>query len=409
MPRLSILVPLLAALLLPCAAARTAETPEPKRFEVSYWLGPPEKYTTLERYREIREAGFTIAFPPLHTPSPALNRTILDLCQQVGLKAMIADPRMVTSLDAPDARAKLEAIVRDYSAHPALYGYFVVDEPDANAFKGLADVVAYLKEKDPAHAGFVNLFPTYSDPAAPHYQAASYADYVEQFVTTVRPRVLSYDHYPFVATGDRPQYFQNLAIVRNAAARGNVPFWQIALCVQHYDYRHLTEGELRFQAMQTLAFGGRGLLWYTYWYPGEPNPTVKHAMINHDGSRDPHYDMIKAINAEARAIGDGLLRARSWAAYHVGPGGEFAMPPGVESPVRAETDGRLTVGVFRHADGRTLALVANRDHGNGATARVRGVDGLFDARGGRGWVDATSPVTTHFAPGSAQLYRCSNE
>ena len=35
----------------------------------------------------------------------------------------------------------------------------------------------------------------------------------------------------------------------------------------------LTEPELRFEAMQTLAFGARGLLWFTYWMPrGVPAP-----------------------------------------------------------------------------------------------------------------------------------------
>src|SRR4051812_47409742 len=74
-----------------------------QHFEIGFWLGPPEKFTTLERYREIKEANFTLAFPPLYTPAPALNHKILDLCQQVGLKAILADERMVKSLDEPNA------------------------------------------------------------------------------------------------------------------------------------------------------------------------------------------------------------------------------------------------------------------------------------------------------------------
>ena len=375
-------------------------------FQVSFWLGPPEKYTSLERYHEIKEAGFTIAFPPLHTPSVEMNRKILDFCQQVGLKATIADTRMVTSLDAADARGKLDAIVNDYSAHPALYGYFVVDEPAAGAFKGLADVVAYLREKDPKHAGFINLFPTYGPPFEPQHGTATYEQYVDRFVDTVRPRVLSYDHYPFVTGLDRPQYFFNLAVIRNAAARAKLPFWQICQVVQHYDYRQLTEGELRFQAMQTLAFGGRGLLWYTYWYPGELNATVKHAMIEYDGSRNVNYERIKRINADAKAIGDELLPANSWATYHVGPGGEYAMPAGVNSPVEIESAGKLTVGVFHHSDGRTLALVANRDYGAATPIAARKVDAAFDPRAKK-WSDATSPIMRELAPGDAVLLQCS--
>ncbi|MEA2707556.1 MAG: hypothetical protein QOF78_157 [Phycisphaerales bacterium] len=402
MMRLSILITLFVGLL--AGAARA--TDDASQFEVSYWLGPPEKFTTLERYREIKDAGFTIAFPPLHTPSVELNRKILDLCQQTGLKAMIFDARMVTSLDAPDARAKLAGIVKDYGDHPALYGYFIVDEPSADAFTKLAEVVAYLKEIDAKHAGYINLFPSY---AAPGQQlgAATFEEYVTRYVETVRPRVISYDHYPFVVGSDRADYAQNLAIVRNASLRAKIPFWQIAQIVQHLDYRHLTAGELRFQAMQTLAFGGKGLLWYTYWYPGEPNATIKHAMINYDGSHDPHYEMIKSINADAKAIGAELLRAESWAAYHLGDGAEFQLPPEVKSPVQIETNGRLTVGVFHHADGRKLALVANRDHHQPAIVSARGIDATFDPAV-RQWTPATSPLAVDLAPGAAVLFRCSS-
>src|SRR4051812_20746903 len=173
----------------------TARAAEQEQFEVSYWLGPPEKFTTLERYREIKDAGFTIAFPPLQVPSVEGNRKILDLCQQVGLKAMIADQRMATSLDVPDARAKLDAIVKDYGDHPALYGYFIVDEPSADAFAKLGEVVAYLKTKDPKHPGYINLFPTYAAPGA-QLGTPTYEQYVDRFVELVHPHVISYDHYP---------------------------------------------------------------------------------------------------------------------------------------------------------------------------------------------------------------------
>ena len=399
MRRASLILSLLPLLLSTLASFVRAD----EQFEVGFWLGPPEKFTTLERYQEIKDAGFTIAFPPLHTPGVEMNRKILDFCRQVGLKAMIADQRMVPSLDAPDAKAKLDAIVKDYGDHPALYGYFVVDEPSAAAFQKLGAVVAYLKEKDPKHPAYINLFPTYGPPFDQH-GTATYEEYVERFTKAVKPAVLSYDHYPFIASGDRPQYCPNLAIIRHSALKAKVPFWQIALCVQHYDYRHLTEPELRYQAMQTLAFGGRGLMWYTYWYPGEPNPTVAHAMINHDGSRDPHYDMIKQINADARAIGDELLHLKSFAAYHVGEPVEFRLPQTSFEPVDVEANGPVTVGVFHHRDGRWLTLVASRDYRKPVTVKVGRVSGVFDPATKK-WSASPSPTSVELPPGGAKLFR----
>jgi hypothetical protein len=193
----------------------------------------------------------------------------------------------------------------------------------------------------------------------------------------VSPFVLSWDHYHFTNHGDRADYFENLDTVRKVALETKTPFWQIVLAVQHFDYRNETPAELRYDAMQTLAFGGRGLMWFTYWAPGKSNegPGWRHAMINLDGSKDPHYDMIKAINADAKAIGDALGGATSTAVFQTGEDAKIKPPtdgPAAEAAKAIKPlEGKLTVGVFESRDGRhRLALVANRDLKEEAKPRV---------------------------------------
>lgn len=353
--------------LLPSAARADAHD----EFITSYWYGPPPKFTTIEQYRRIKDANFNVVMPP-GPPDTSItvadNRKILGFCRELGMKAVIFDPRMPTSLAAADARSNIDAIVKDYADHPALMAYFIVDEPSADQFARLGAVVEYLKQRDPKHPGYINLFPTYAAPGS-QLGTATYEEYVERFVKTVHPFVISFDHYPFIKGYDRPDYFTNLAIIRNAGITSKRPFWNIAQLVQHYDYRALTEPELRFQAMQTLAFGGCGLLWYTYWYPGEPNPAVEHAMINHDGSPDPSYAWIKSINADARAIGNELLQSQCWATFHTGEPSQYAAPP--KTPIAIEGAGMFTTGVFKKTDGKTLALLTNRDYRNAVEARFR--------------------------------------
>src|SRR5205085_2805994 len=67
---------------------------QPQNFPISYWCGPPGEFVTLERFQEIKDANFTYVFPSCGSVSPELNHKILDLCQQVGLKAFIQDPQM---------------------------------------------------------------------------------------------------------------------------------------------------------------------------------------------------------------------------------------------------------------------------------------------------------------------------
>src|SRR4051794_12181556 len=82
-------------------AARADDAPAPYTaddFVTGYWCGPPEKFTTLERYKEIRNANFTVAFPPATGSGPELNREVLDFCQQLGMKAVILDGRIPLSI-----------------------------------------------------------------------------------------------------------------------------------------------------------------------------------------------------------------------------------------------------------------------------------------------------------------------
>ena len=353
------------------AAIASSASAEQREFVVSYWYGPPPKFTTIEHYRRIKEANFNVVFPP-RALDPTLtveqNLAVLDLCRTLQMRAVVHDPRMPRSLAGPGAKGVIDAIVADYHRHPALMAYFITDEPSAADFPGLGEVAAYLKAKDPNHPAYINLFPTYADPAT-QLGAPTYEEHVDRFVKAVDPFVISYDHYPFINGSDRPDYFTNFAIIRNASIATKRPFWNIAQVVKHYDYRALTEPELRFQAMQTLAFGGKGLLWYTYWYPGEPNSPVDHSMIAYDGTPTRVYEWIKAINADARAMGNQLIDCESWATFHTGEPVQYAPP--AKTPISIEGTGRFTTGVFRASDGKTVTLITNRDYTKPIRAAVR--------------------------------------
>jgi hypothetical protein len=96
---MSLVTKLLAILAVP-ALALAADAPppwQPEQFPISYWCGPPAKFTTLERYKEIKEANFTYAFPIYPSGDVEQTKRQLEYCQQVGLKAFIYDRRMSTN------------------------------------------------------------------------------------------------------------------------------------------------------------------------------------------------------------------------------------------------------------------------------------------------------------------------
>jgi hypothetical protein len=410
------LVVLLFTLLLCVATLRAADAPpttrptakwDPDVFPISFWCGVPVKFISQERYQEVADAGFTHAMPGLEggAPTVADNQRTLDYCQAVGIKAFLYDNRMPHGIGHKgEGKDRIDAIVADYASHPAFAGYFIGDEPGAGAFPALAQTFAYLAQVDPDHPAYVNLYPNYCPPHG--LGTATYDEYIQRWLNQVKPAILSYDHYHFHNKYDRPGFFANLEVVRREALKSNVPFWQIAQLINHFDYRMPTEAEKRWEAMQTLAFGGKGFMYFTYWQPGKDGGT---AIINLDGTRTHQYDEVKRINHDVQAIGKHLLKAKSTSVFEFGQPGDLTYTG--KDVVRFDGP-HITVGLFDGPGETRYAMFANRDYRNDVTAPVTlNTSGkklqFLDKRTGE-WGDVAlvdGKVQLKLAAGDGELYR----
>lgn len=230
---------------------RAAKTPvwNPKEFPIGYWVGPPIPFNTLERYEEIKNAGLNIITATQDPNIPASMHKMLELGQKTGMKVFVADGRLPIKLgDNPAeraaAKAAIDAAIAEYRDAPALAGYELMDEPNASMFKDLGEVVAYMREKDPAHPVLINLLPNYATPE--QMGTATYEEHVRKYLEEVRPDILSYDHYFLGENFERPEFFPNLEVIRRLGKEFNVPFWQITQVTQFAVYRNLTESEIRY-------------------------------------------------------------------------------------------------------------------------------------------------------------------
>jgi hypothetical protein len=353
-------------------------------FPISYWCGPTAEETTRERFTEVAGCGFTLVLDlESHSAGPARARQVLDHCAAVGLPVIVADARLNPSRPDAGSAAILDAVVATYAGHPALYGYHVTDEPHADLFPALAAIVAGLRERDPGRLPYINLYPNYA--LAHQLGFAFYEDHVRAFVQQVRPGVLSYDHYSLLEDGERPQYFANLETVRAIATEAGIPFWQIVLATPHYSYRDPSEDDLRWQAMTTLTYGAKGLLYFTYWTPNEDNYRL--GPIERDGSRTAKYEAVRRVNRHTQVLGRALLDLTSTAVYHWpdAPEGCRTLPLEGSTLVRgAAAAGALVLGEFRGRDGSDRWLmVTNRDMHRSvqATVRLRAAAGEGSADG----------------------------
>lgn len=356
---------LLVTLLLAIAPAAPARAKD--AFFISHWCGPTE--FTQERIAEVAEANFTVAM--ISAGSPEANRAALDLCAANGIGAVVIDSRIMAKDHRRDKdfEENLDGVVADYAGHPALWGYFVTDEPNSGAFKQLAAVSKYLLKKDSHHVPYINLFPTYATPR--QLGSAIYEHHVDEYMRVVRPRLLSYDHYALLAETERGDYFENLEIIRRMGIKHRTPFNFVLQAIPHGPYRDPYEADLRWQVCTALAYGAKGIMYFTYTTP-PPDPTWqwRDGIIDQHGRRNRKYDEVKRINAELLRLGPTLLRLRSTAVYHTEPVPHAATGLPDAGLIARIDGGEFVVGQFVSDGGGLYAMFVNRSMRRAARAAI---------------------------------------
>lgn len=280
---------------------------------VTYWAGPS---MTESAARQMAEGGWNLVW---------CGEADLDLVHRHGLRGQLQDPLLAPeSLDDPARREKLDALITRVRGHPALYDYFITDEPNSTNFPGLGRLVAYLRARDPAHLAYINLFPTYASNeqlGTKGDTTAAYQAHLRQFVEVVKPALISYDHYQFAADGDSGQYFLNLSLIRHCAQAAGLPFLNIVQAATWTpSMRVPNPPEMRYLVYTTLAYGAQGISYYVYCWPGHTG-----GIANSNGTPTELYGALKDLNREFVAIAGQLQPLRSLGVYHAG-----MMPPGTE-------------------------------------------------------------------------------
>src|SRR4051794_7252685 len=338
------------------ATVHAAETNE---FIISYWCGPPSGGNYDAQYAEVAECNFTHAMFPNNGASPEQNKAILDACEKHGLKYIPHDGRILAyGPGDPKFAPNLDAIIADYAKHPAMAGYFMGDEPGPGAFPQFGAINQYLLKKDPTHFPVINLLPNYVDEK---YLGMTYEDYISKFCSTVKPKLVCYDHYALFDGVERDIYFANMEIVRRHALKCNAAMGFIFQCTPHGTYRDPSETDLRWQVNTGLAYGCKALLYFTYFTPTDADSNFHNGILDAKGKRTPHFAMAKAINGELKNLSSTLIRLTSTAVYHTAPvpSGCIALPG--DAPILVKEGGPLVLGFFKHDDGSQWAIIVNRD------------------------------------------------
>lgn len=334
----------------PSAAADARLAPED--FAILPWGGAPGGDEAMQG---IKDCGFNLAGFVAAKDVP--------VAAKAGLKVILSDGRIHVGDDAAgmndeEIKKRVRESVTPFKDDPNVYGYYLRDEPSATLYPTLGKFVAAVKEFAPNQRAYVNLFPIVVD--VPRQGVATYEEYVEKVVTVVNAPFISYDHYALFADGSvRDTFWQNLDVVRKVAVKHNVPFWNIVLGNAHFHYAEPSQAGLLLQAYSTLAYGARGISYFTYFAPHTGNYRL--APVDQFGHKTPTWDYMRYTNLQIHALGPAYLKLKSTGVFHH-PNVPAGLPGLKESRLVADiSGGNFCVGEFDGPDGHAWLLIVNKD------------------------------------------------
>ena len=328
-----------------------AQTSATNFFPIMAWNSPPAELSVFQR---MAECGLNVAgFVPV---------TALDLCYSAGLKAIVSDSRCGgydwTHVDERVARSNILSLVAQVGRHPAVYGFYLRDEPPPAYLPGLARVAALIHEAAPGKWPYINLYPNYADNN--QLEGLSYAQYLQLFVSDCRPTFISYDHYALMDDGTlRNGFWENLEQVHAASRSSGVPFCAIVLSVGHFNYRAPSAADLRFEVYTALSYGARGIAYFTYFAP--PTGNYRGAPIDQFGNQTPAWHNMQNVNLQVQKLAPTLLQLICNDTYHFKNIPEGSHGPRPTSLVTGCDGGDFVCGEFTHHDRTRYVLITNKD------------------------------------------------
>lgn len=289
----------------------------------------------------------------------------LRMAARVGLDYLTSQPYAHVSgkaIPLPNAGQMLRhfSLLED-SLRTAHFGYNIAHEPNPARAGAVKDWIEFLKTNDPQRLAF---FPTYR--VEPGFEA-----FLRTFHDDPNPLrrsdVVAYDQYPFKADGTTERnYFSALHDARLVA--GERPVWVYPMSAGHLGFADPTAAQLRFMAFCPLAYGVKGIIWFTYERPVGYRTAL---LLDCDEPHPPTWTEVSRINHYlADVVGPVVMGASPLGAYHKSerpglgpiPAGEFLF--NAPCPLSDIRDPLALAGVFRSNESPSVyyLLVVNKDY-----------------------------------------------
>jgi hypothetical protein len=306
------------------------------------------------------------------TTADAANPQKMKLCKKLGLGVVVSEGPHLTGADwskmsDQEIDTYIKNMVKKAGKSKAIIGYHICDEPSALHFPALAKAVAAVKKYAPGKLATINLYPNYAtlwqmNQIKSQLGTKSYTEYLERFVSEVKPQCISYDNYMIQFSMDLQEpekaksYYTNLIEVNRIANKYNLPFWNVISSNQIRPFTTIpSPANLLFQAYTSLAAGAAGVRWYTYH-----GQAYGYNPIDKNEHKTPTWYYLQEVNRQLAILGPVVKQLKSTGIYFTNPApvDTLKILPGnwVE---KLDTEAPMMVGEFVSKNGTKYLMVVN--------------------------------------------------
>ncbi len=197
----------------------------------------------------------------------------------------------------------LRTVISNYSQDPNVWGYWACDEPGMiNLHKPVYELnpydVAVIPTFNRIHRfrgdkiAYANMAVSYDQSYIGNFatdnpdnsDAENYKNYLDHMVDALDLKFLTFDLYQVIHNENsygagsgwviKPFYYNSMDLYGRYCRDRKIPVWLVMLSVEHsnyypdgkleWEYPEISEGFLRMQAMNGLAFGMKGIVYWEY-------------------------------------------------------------------------------------------------------------------------------------------------
>ncbi len=276
------------------------------KFKISFWNY--EKMGVIDAKKAVadwQDAGFNLAMTfeyRADVDSPAQMIELLDECQKKNIQAIVCDKRTryarYMEVGEEAFREGVKQVVKEFGAHPAVFGFHVGDEPNGEAWEAAINAFKIVREEAKGKKGFINMFSSWVTPECPSVIGTPIEEYEDKLVDFVRRSgadILSFDCYAQCMYTDKDfeqdEFLRNLRMFASAAKRTGVQLFVSLLSVGHWNYRVPNQDDVRWQLNMAVAHGATGMFWF-YFYQRLLEENYREGPINMFGERTEMFNKI---------------------------------------------------------------------------------------------------------------------